>query len=103
MNKSINFGIRTVKDTAVPESDYTDIDVTAKMDQNEVERIFEIPIVDNEEWEPDLDFLVEIYDCEGAKQERMIGDDTQCRVTILDEDIPGTLGFEMTDVRVNRN
>lgn len=65
--------------------------------------MFEIPIVDNEEWEPDLDFLVEIYDCESPKQERMSGDDTQCRVTILDEDIPGTLGFEMTDIRVNRN
>ena len=87
----------------MPESDYTDINVTAKMDQNEVEKVFEIPIVDNEQWEPDLDFLVEIYDCETSKQERLIGDDTQCRVTILDEDIPGTLGFEMTDVRVNRN
>jgi len=60
----------------VPESDYTDINVTAKMDQNEVEKVFEIPIVDNEQWEPDLDFLVEIYDCETSKQERLIGDDT---------------------------
>lgn len=60
----------------MPESDYTDINVTAKMDQNEVEKVFEIPIVDNDQWEPDLDFLVEIYDCETSKQERMIGDDT---------------------------
>ena len=37
-----------MKDTAVPESDYTDINVTAKMDQNEDEKVFEIPIVDNE-------------------------------------------------------
>ena len=65
-----------MKDTAVPESDYTDINVRAKMDQNEVEKVFEIPIVDNDQWEPDLDFLVEIYDCETSKQERMIGDDT---------------------------
>lgn len=60
----------------MPESDYTDINVTAKMDQNELEKVFEIPIVDNDQWEPDLDFLVEIYDCETSKQERMIGDDT---------------------------
>ena len=60
----------------MPESDYTDINVTAKMDQNEVEKVFEIPIVDNDQWEPGLDFLVEIYDCETSKQERMIGDDT---------------------------
>jgi hypothetical protein len=65
-----------VKDTAVPESDYTDINVTAKMESDENEKVFEIPIVDNEQWEPDLDFLVEIYDCETSKQERMVGDDT---------------------------
>ena len=27
------------------------------------------------------------------------GDDTKCTVTILDEDCPGTIGFEKTDVR----
>ena len=46
------------------------------MDLNEDEKVFEIPIVDNEQWEPDLDFLVEIYDCETSKQERLVGDDT---------------------------
>jgi solute carrier family 8 (sodium/calcium exchanger) len=28
------------------------------------------------------------------------GDDTVCKVTILDEDFPGTLGFENTEIRV---
>jgi hypothetical protein len=46
------------------------------MGEDEVEKVFEIPIVDNDEWEPDLDFLVELYDCEGPKHERMVGDDT---------------------------
>jgi hypothetical protein len=30
------------------------------------------------------------------------GDDTKCIVTILDEDFPGTLGFESTDVSVQK-
>lgn len=34
---------------------------------------------------------------------RLSGDDTRCKVTILDEDFPGTLGFELTDIRVSKN
>ena len=32
------------------------------MKKNDKELKIEIPIVDDEEWEPDLDFLVELYD-----------------------------------------
>ena len=31
------------------------------------------------------------------------GDDTKCTVTIIDEDLPGTIGFEKTDVRVSND
>jgi hypothetical protein len=34
-----------------------------------------VEIIDNDEWEPDLDFLVELYDKETGK--RLEGDDTQ--------------------------
>lgn len=33
-----------------------------KMAAQETEKQIEIPIVDNNEWEPDLDFLVELYE-----------------------------------------
>lgn len=32
-----------------------------------------------------------------------MGDDTSCKVTILDEDFPGTLGFEETEIRVQKS
>lgn len=57
--------------------------------------------MDDDEWEPDLDFLVEIYEIDGGA--RMKGDDTQTRITILDEDCPGTLGFEKTDIRTTKS
>ena len=63
-------------DTAIPESDYKPIDIRVTMNKNEHEKIIEIPIIDNEEWEPDLDFLVEIYDYDSTKKERQVGDDT---------------------------
>ena len=65
-----------------------------------MEKQIEIPIVDNQEWEPDLDFLVELYEIDAPGKERLQGEDTQTRVTILDEDFPGTLGFETTDIKV---
>ena len=33
----------------------------------------------------------------------MFGDDTECRITILDEDFPGKLGFELTEIVAARN
>ena len=54
----------------------------------ELHQVF-INIHDDEEWEPDLSFWIELYDIETG--ERLQGDDTRCKVTILDEDFPGKL------------
>ena len=43
-----------------------------------------MPIVDDNEWEPDEDFLVELYDY--TTGDRLEGKDTQTRVTIIDDD-----------------
>lgn len=49
-------------------------------------------IIDDDGWEPDEDFYVELYD---AKTDaRLMGEDTRTRVTILDDDKPGMLVFE---------
>jgi len=34
--------------------------------------------------------------------DKLEGDDTQCKVTILDEDFPGCLGFEETEMTVKK-
>ena len=34
--------------------------------------------------------------------DKLEGDDTRCKVTILDEDFPGCLGFEETDITVKK-
>jgi hypothetical protein len=71
------------------------------MGASEVEFKLQVPIIDNNEWEPDLDFIVELYDI--RTQKRLEGDDTQCRITILDEDFPGIIGFVQTNIRVTKN
>ena len=105
-NIELTFGYRTVADSARPVKDFTPMDDVITMKKREVEHTIYIPIIDDDEWEPDLDFFVELYDpnklnADGVP-ERMMGDDTRCKVTILDEDFPGSLGFEMTDVRVHK-
>lgn len=47
-----------------------------------------------------MDFYVELYDVDSGQ--RLSGDNTKTRVTILDEDFPGILGFRLTDIRVNK-
>lgn len=105
-NQELTFGIRTVPDTAVPTKDYTHVNKIITMPSREKELKIYVPIVNDDEWEPDLDFFVELYDPNGVEVNgeppRYNGEDTRCKVTILDEDFPGTIGFELTDLRVSK-
>ena len=48
-----------------------------------------------------MDFYIELYDTKSSQ--KLYGDDTDCRITILDEDFPGKLGFEVTELTAARN
>lgn len=71
------------------------------MKKREGEKIITITIHDNQDWQPDMDFYIELYDTKTTQ--RLFGDDTECKVTILDEDFPGKLGFEMTEISASRS
>ena len=71
------------------------------MKKRETEKIVDIKIHDNAEWQPDMDFYVELYDTKSGQ--KLQGDDTECKITILDEDFPGKLGFEVTEITAARN
>jgi len=60
----------------------------------------QIEIIDDDEWNPDLDFFVELYDI--SNNEKLAGDDTKCKVTILDEDFPGNIGFENSEIKAHK-
>lgn len=106
--EDFSFGLRTIeladadggiigKGTANPGKEYKPLDRSKlTMTKREQEKTIEVAIIDNEDCQPDLDFYVELYD--PATGERLDGDDTECKVTILDEDFPGKLGFSVTDV-----
>lgn len=72
-------------------------------DKNEL--TIEVPIIDDDDWNADLDFHIELFNYDKfanySQYEQLAGDDTKCTITIIDEDCPGTLGFEATDVQVS--
>jgi hypothetical protein len=102
-------GIRTVDDTAKDPKDYKKTEEIVKSGQFEktgdlYTYMFTVPIVNDDEWNPDMDFFIELFNPNlvGDSNDRLPGKDTRCKVTILDEDKPGTIGFQETDIRVSQ-
>lgn len=60
--QEITVGYRTVADTAYAPKDFSHTDEKITLGPKEYEKKILIPIVDDDEWEPDLDFFVELYD-----------------------------------------
>lgn len=96
----VTFGIRTREHTAKVGRDFDGIDNIITMKGNESERTIEVKIHDDDEWNPDNDFYIELYDTRTKK--RLMGDDSECKVTILDEDFPGKLVFGQTEMTGSR-
>jgi len=46
---------------------------------------------------------VELFEHNENGKPRLFGDDTKTTVTILDEDFPGTLGFEVTEITAHKS
>ena len=61
-NLEITVGVRTVADTATSPKDYTDIEEIINFTKKDYEKKIKVPIVDDEEWNPDLEFFVELFD-----------------------------------------
>lgn len=91
------FGVRTVQGTAKTETDFEAYDEMFTMAKKDDKQTFDIVIKDDQHWEPEKDFYIEIYDLESTK--RLPGDNTKATVTILDEDFPGYIQFIATEIK----
>jgi len=85
------FKIQTKDDTAIAPTDYISASETITMKDGESEHTFKVEVINDAQWEPDKDFLIELLDAETGTN--LPGDDCVCTVTILDEDRPGNIGF----------
>ena len=84
--------VRTVDGDAEAGKDYEAVDKILPFNNGQLEGEVSIKIVDDDNWEPDEDFYVELID--PSTNLRLVGEDTRTRITILDDDKPGMLAFE---------
>lgn len=88
---ALEIGVRTADGTATAPDDYHTMDEVLVFQKHEHEKTIKVDIVDDNEWEPDEDFFIELYDVNTSQ--RLKGKDTQSKITIIDDDQPGQLGF----------
>ena len=70
------FWVKTIDDTAkVEDKDYDALNQMVLMKRGQKETTVRVTVHDDEIWEPDKDFFVELYEDEDSP-ERMEGDDT---------------------------
>lgn len=61
-SSEITIGYRTIADTAFAPKDFSHVDEHLTFNPRDMEKRVKVPIIDDDEWEPDLDFFVELYD-----------------------------------------
>mmetsp|Transcript_36487 Transcript_36487/g.56007 ORF Transcript_36487/g.56007 Transcript_36487/m.56007 type:complete len:222 (+) Transcript_36487:1124-1789(+) len=84
--------VRTIDDQAKAGIDYEKVEETVVFSNGETTKFIEVKINDDDDWEPDEDFYVQLYDAD-TRQE-LEGQDTKTRVTIIDDDKPGQICFQ---------
>lgn len=95
-----SIGVKTVDGDAIAGDDYESVDEILKFNKGDSEGKIRVTINDDDNWEPDEDFYVVLYDPEDSSKEQLQGEDTKCTVTIIDDDKPGTLSFQNRSVKV---
>ena len=99
VQEDLVFILRTVDGTATAPKKYQAMEELVNLKSTQSEYSFKVDIVDDPEYNEDLEFYVEI--CSEAGK-RLEGDDTQTKITIKDEDEPGTISFDSRKISVRK-
>lgn len=83
--------MKTRSDTATEGEDFEAVAELLEFKKGEASKDISIKINDDDEWEPDEDFYVDLMD--PTTKAKLNGGDTTTRVTIIDDDKPGDLVF----------
>ena len=90
--ESMRVGVRTRNGSAIEDEDFQKVDEILTFKEDDTEMTFEVKIVNDDAYEENEDFYVELYDPDD--QETLEGEDVTSKITIIDDDQPGILGFE---------
>lgn len=95
INKKRDVGrvrVATVDGDAKAGEDYDAFDGVLEFAKGEYSKPIEVGIKDDDNWEPDEDFFVQLYNADTNGE--LVGQDTKTRVTIIDDDKPGQICFQ---------
>lgn len=81
----------TVDAEAKAGEDFQKVDTTLRFAQGEKQKFIEVVIHDDDNWEPDEDFFVQLLNPDTG--EELAGQDCRTRITIIDDDKPGQICF----------
>ena len=84
--------VLTIDQEAIAGNDYEKVDKILEFKQGEKTQHIDVIINDDDNWEPDEDFFVQLMDATTGAD--LPGVDSRTRVTIIDDDKPGQIGFE---------
>jgi solute carrier family 8 (sodium/calcium exchanger) len=84
--------VRTIDGDAKANEDYVPFDGIVKFSKGQEKSSIKVEIKDDDDWEPDEDFFVQLY--EVSSNAELLGQDCRTRVTIIDDDKPGQVCFQ---------
>lgn len=90
--KAGSIRVKTVDAEAKAGEDFEAVDRVLEFRNGESQQQVDIIIHDDDNWEPDEDFFVQLFD--PMNDSELEGQDTKTRVTIIDDDKPGQICFE---------
>lgn len=96
--KTCRVRVKTVDAEAKAGEDFDALDTVLNFSSGEDVKYVKVIIHDDDSWEPDEDFFVQLFDAQ--TDEILEGADCRTRVTIIDDDKPGQVCFlETTNIK----
>lgn len=90
--------VKTIDAEAKAGEDFDALDTVVNFSAGDDVKYVKVIIHDDDSWEPDEDFFVQLFDAQ--TDEVLDGADTRTRVTIIDDDKPGQVCFaESTNIK----
>ena len=105
IDNEVTVKVDTIDGSADEGDDYIGVHDIFKFEAGQTEIQIEIEIVDDDDWEPDEEFFVKVAaDPDSENKDIKIGKKNIMTVMILNDDEPGTFGFDKRGhfVKVNR-
>ncbi|GFS07622.1 sodium/calcium exchanger 3 [Elysia marginata] len=98
VTEAVTVDFETREGSAKPGKDFRYTQGTLVFQENEYRKVISIPIINDNQYEADVDFYVILKNAHGGAG---IGDPSVTRITIVDDDEPGEFEFEQSHYNID--